>query len=262
MSSTLYFSGIEKAATANVLVQQHAAGMISQLQYSPELLLACHDIKLVMDSGAYSRVLTHKDIERYARIIITLGDRCEWYTSPDCIGDQAQSEKNYCYLLSLLPHELHHKILWVYQYSAGDMSLLDQTLDHFPRIGIGGLKPLFEKCPSDVACQKVAVLAQRIARTSRCIPHYFAVTRLCMIERLAAIHEEYTVDSTTWLVGSKYGMRINARGQQVPARGSGNDCSSEELLAQNVRTMRKWVECAPVQKSPSSHLLIQQLAIF
>ena len=60
VASTLYFSGIEKAATANVLVQQHAAGMMSQLQYSPELLFACHDIRIVMDSGAYSQQLTHQ----------------------------------------------------------------------------------------------------------------------------------------------------------------------------------------------------------
>lgn len=49
---TFYFSGIEKFATAQVLVKEQASGMISQLLYRENLIAACKKIPLVMDSGA------------------------------------------------------------------------------------------------------------------------------------------------------------------------------------------------------------------
>jgi hypothetical protein len=98
----LYFSGIEKKATAHVLVQEKASGMISQLLYNPALLTACADIDLVMDSGAYTKELGRQDIESYAALIIKLGLRCTWYAMPDVIGSQEKSNENYRFLLSLL----------------------------------------------------------------------------------------------------------------------------------------------------------------
>src|SRR5436190_1397124 len=94
----IFFSGIEKAETARMLSAVHgSAGMISFLQYSENLFEACesYGLCMVMDSGAYSRSLGRKDIERYAKVIVTLGDRCEWYANADQIGNQEQSNVNY-----------------------------------------------------------------------------------------------------------------------------------------------------------------------
>lgn len=138
--SRFYFSGIEKVATAEAIVKCNAAGMTSQILYSDNLIAACGDMPLVLDSSAYSIDLSKEEIERYARLICNLGERCIWYANADKIGDQAKSNENYAYLLSLLPPSLHDRILWIYQYGS-DMSHLYEGLRQHKRIGIGGVSP-------------------------------------------------------------------------------------------------------------------------
>lgn len=265
--STLYCSGIEKAATARMIGDEHAAGMMSQLEYSPELFQACLDAgitQLVFDSGAYSKKLSHKDIERYAGIIRATHEHVLWYAAPDCRGDQEQSNANYAYLLSLLPETLHTKILWIFQYGS-DLEYLYAGLHAHQQIGVGGLAALFAHEDAAVACQRIGVLATIIEQAG-VVPHYFLATRKRVIEKLCAIHQEFSVDSTTWLVGTKYGKMINARGQQIHAHTAGFSFSGEDLNGQNIRTMRPWVDSSPVSLPctipviTSNHY--QQLAIF
>jgi hypothetical protein len=249
MSRTFFFSGIEKAATADALAHEGAAGMISRLQYSANLMEACGSIPLVMDCGAFTRPLSRQDIEQYAKLIVLLGDRCEWYAAPDKIGDQHQSNENYTFLLSLLPIELHHRVLWIYQQSAPVKSLL-QGLEQHSRIGIGGLVPLLED--RDRAYHIIAGLAN-IVSAYPVQPHYFGVTSCAIIKMLASVHEDFSVDSTTWLIGAKYGRVVNSAGQQRPACDGGFDWPKDALLRQNIRTMRKWVEC-PEKRSTVGHI--------
>ena len=251
--STFYFSGIEKRATAEALLSQSAAGMISQLLYSPSLLQACCDMPLVMDSGAYTKELTPEDIADYACLIASLGERCIWYANADCIGDQPRSNRNYDLLLSLLPPHLHERILWIYQYSA-DIKYLHEGLEKHQHIGIGGLVPIIKACDKERAKCLVLRLAALIQRYRR-EPHYFGLSVLDIIESLHTYHETFSVDSTTWLAGAKYGVLINATGKQRPATEGGYDFDTSSILRQNIRTMRKWIE-RPA-KSTSSNPYIQ-----
>jgi len=235
---TLYFSGIEKRATAQVLVQEKASGMMSQLLYNPALLVACGDIELVMDSGAYTKELNRQDIERYAALIIKLGVRCTWYAAPDVIGSQEKSNRNYDFLLSLLPEHLHTRILWIYQQSA-DRRYLYAGLEQHARLGVGGLVPLLED--RQRAYHLIANIAGVIREAGR-VPHYFGISSHTIVSMLHHYHERFTVDSTTWLAGGRYGVLINKKGQQRSASEGGYDFETREILAQNVRTMRKWVE--------------------
>lgn len=247
--NTFYFSGIEKSATAEALVREQASGMMSRLQYSPRLLEACGGIRLVMDCGAFSKPLTRADIEQYAHLIVTLRERCEWYAAPDCIGDQQKSNENYTFLLSLLPPELHYRVLWIYQQSAPTKSLL-QGLEQHSRIGIGGLVPLLED--RDRAYHIISRLAH-IVSTYPVVPHYFGITSYEIIKMLTTVHADFSVDSTTWLIGAKYGRVVNHVGQQRAARDGGYDYPPDALLRQNIRTMRKWIEHAE-KRSSASHV--------
>ncbi len=247
--SMFYFSGIEKKATAQTLVQERAAGMMSQLLYSSTLLHACEDIPLVLDSGAYSKVLTKEDIQKYAQLIEHLGERCNWYANADCIGDQERSNENYSYLLSLLPSHLHKRVLWIYQYGS-DLRYLYEALQQHRQIGVGGLVPILKANDKIQAKHKVLFLANIIA-SAGCVPHYFGLSSPDIIKSLHAFHADFSVDSTTWLVGAMYGLLVATSGKQRPANEGGYDFSTPAILGQNIRTMRKWVE-RPSRKSVCS----------
>lgn len=248
--SDFYFSGIEKFATAQVLVKESASGMMSQLLYRDNLIAACKNIPLVMDSGAFTKDLTRKDIDTYAKIISRLGKRCIWYSNADKIGDQEQSNLNYAYLLSLLPEHLHGRILWVYQVSA-PLSYLHQALLQHRRIGIGGLVPLFEKPDKTLAYQKLRKVAAIIAKTD-VLPHYFGLSSLEAIQELHTYHRAFTTDSTTWLVGGKYGALVASNGKQNSTSEKGYKLDTEWMLRQNIRVIREWME-PPLRRKVTEH---------
>lgn len=244
--STFFFSGIEKSATAAVLIKESAAGMMSQLLYRENLLTDCGSIPLVMDSGAFTKELTMRDIEKYASIIQKLGDRCIWYANADCIGNQEKSNENYKFLCSLLSPDMQERVLWVYQVSA-PISYLYQGLQEHKRIGIGGLVPIFRSPNKSAAYYLLRQLATIIAEYDA-DPHYFGLSAYEACLKLRDYHRRFSVDSTTWLDGVKYGLLIDKKGKQVSASEMGYDFTNEALLSQNVRTMRKWVEQTTVKK--------------
>ena len=69
---------------------------------------------------------------------------------------------------------------------------------------------------------------------------------------------DFSVDSTTWLAGSRFGRLINNRGKQQSASELGYDFDQEAILKQNVRTMRKWVE-GPTQAKKAVAMLQMSL---
>lgn len=253
--STFFFSGIEKRATAAVLVQEQASGMMSQLLYSPALLAHCEGIPLVMDSGAYTKELSKQDIEQYAALIVSLGERCLWYANADVIGNQAKSNDNYAFLLSLLPDYLHPRILWIYQQSS-DIKYLYAGLEQYQRVGIGGLVPLL-KLDRPKAKQRILSMAATVKQYGR-FAHYFG---LSVPDIISELHQfgEFSVDSTTWLMGGRYGLLINNQGQQRPAAQGGYNFSTSAILEQNVRTMRAWVEGTPKKTVRSPYVQLSLL---
>jgi hypothetical protein len=255
--SEMYFSGISTSKLAGALVDTDAPGMMSQLVYTPFLLEKCKNIPLVVDSGAYTKALTRADIEAYARLIILLGVRVIWYAAPDAMGDQARSNENYNYLLSLLPPELHDRVLWIYQSSA-PIEYLYQGLEKHQRVGIGGLVPMIQA--DRVKAEKKIVELAEIVQQYRRKPHFFGLSVYKIIQRLHDILPDYTVDSTTWIDGGKYGIVINSIGQQKPANEGGYAFDTEAILRSNIRVMSKWMVAPsfaagrPVKKSKYQQL--------
>lgn len=235
----MFFSGLEKVKTVQLLSRiPDAAGMMSYWEYTPNLFAACADIRrMVMDSGAFSRPLGTKDIERYAKVICTLGERCEWYANADELENQRQSSENYKILLSLLPECLHSRVLWVYQRSA-PLRDLEEGLERFPRLGIGGLVGLLERGRGGDQIQSIA---ERVAAWDR-EAHYFGVGQFEHLQTLVRIHQgKFTTDSTSWLVGVKYRRLIRKSGHQIDAEKTEFELTPEEMSLSNARVMRNWV---------------------
>ncbi|SRR6266581_1579938 len=254
MAATMYFSGIEKRTTADVLIAENASGMMSICQYTDQLVHDCKSISLVMDSGAFAKELTRQDIERYAQVILKHHARFAWFANCDSIGDQVKSNENYRFLLSLLPEHLHVQVLWIYQQGT-DKRFLYDGLNQHTRVGIGGLVPLFSKNKGyAMAILQEIALAVRQHHVS---PHYFGLASVDILRTLHQYHDDFSVDSTTWLVGGKYGAAINATGQQVSANAGGFCYSTHEILSQNVRTISKWMQAPARQREVN-----QQLPLF
>ncbi|MBO0790284.1 MAG: hypothetical protein J2P36_04970, partial [Ktedonobacteraceae bacterium] len=210
----------------------------------------CEGLTLTMDSGAFTKCLTRADLERYAQLIIELQDRFLWYANGDKVGDQGQSTLNYAFLLSLLPSNLHEKVLWVHQVNA-PLAELDRALKCHKRLGVGGLVPLFAQDPR-AGEQQLLALASRVAAAG-VEAHYFGIVRPGLIRRLQEIHGgNFSCDSSTWLVGAKFRRLIREDGRQVPMKGF--RLTPKEMLAQNVRVMLSWLELEPVKVEPGLQL--------
>jgi len=257
--STFYFSGIEKRATAEALGKADAAGMLNRLQYSDNLMAVCtaFNLRLVMDCGSYSAPMSRSDIEAYAALIIKLGTLVVWYAMPDEIGNQEKSNENYAYLLSLLPEHLHERVLWIYQYGA-DLEYLLEGLQTHQRIGIGGLVPLIQA--DRIKAYHVILGLAEIIRQYDAVPHFFGLSTVSIISALHQYLPDFSVDSTTWLAGARYGLLISRNGQQHSASQLGFDFDRESILQQNIRTMRRWVEL--VESVPEKKETCIQMSLF
>jgi hypothetical protein len=249
---------MDRTSFLHILHKEQAAGMVMRFVLTERMIetLRALRLRMVMDSGAFVKDLTHEDIESYAQMIIQYADLFEWFANCDKIGDQEQSNANYAYLLSLLPEALHHKVLWIYQYGS-PLHYLDEALATHKRIGIGGLVPVLKQDAAR-AHRLIVDLAMRIAGTG-VIPHYLGSSSLEVIKKLHEYHEDFSVDSTTWLVGARNRELINREGKRFPSTLAGCDFSTEECLAQNVRTMRRWVEGEPIK--PKKHTAMLQMSL-
>jgi hypothetical protein len=268
--STHYFSGVDRPEFARILSKKKACGMINRFRLTESIVQVCRqskDSRWFIDSGAFTvSALSMQQIESYAEMIIQYGDLFEVYANCDKIGDQEQSNKNYVYLLSLLPVELHHKVLWIYQYGS-DIRYLQDALVLHRRIGVGGLVPLLHE-NYDRAMILIKELALMIAQAD-VEPHYFGIGGLDIIKQLKRIHPSFSVDNTTWIAAASNGACINREGKRIPS----SDLSSifglsfdvDERLAQNVKIMKAWMdepENSDTQKRRKSAQLQMSLDLF
>lgn len=248
--STFYPSGIDRPEFARIAARKAGAGMINRFQLTDSILQMCRqypDARWFVDSGAFTKVLTQVDIASYAQLIIDLADLIEVFAAPDVIGNQAQSNQNYTYLLSLLPEHLHSKVLWIYQYGA-DTRYLQEALAIHVRIGIGGLVPLLD---ADYERGSACILAlTSVIAKAGVQPHYFGIGSLELIQKLQAAHPRFTIDNSTWIQAAKNGTCINYQGKRIPKsdlmRIFGVNFDIDECLAQNVQTMNDWL--TPMQQ--------------
>ena len=76
---------------------------------------------------------------------------------------------------------------------------------------------------------------------------------------LNEVLDDFSVDSTTWLLAGRYGLLIDENGKQIAISSIGRfSFSTAECLSQNVRTMNKWLQ----QESNKNLVISQQLAMF
>jgi hypothetical protein len=239
--STFFFSGVNRRGLVYLLRGVQAAAMVSFLDCSRSVRWALEDMSLdfAVDSGSYTKPLLPHEIRQYAAFIEQMEGRAAWYAAPDVMSNQEASNENYRYLLSLLPRYQHQYVLWVYQYGS-DMAYLREGLREHERIGIGGLVPLITGNPQQA---KSAILSiAKIIKEHHVTPHYFGLGSASIIKALRDIHEDFSCDSTTWLLGGKYGIAIDSWGQQRPANeGTGYNWDKDAILRQNARTMQKWI---------------------
>lgn len=250
--STFFPSGIDRPEFARIAARKANAGMINRFMLTDGILAMCHQYPTAhwfIDSGAFTKELTQADIASYAEMIIQYADVIELFAAPDKIGDQVQSNKNYAYLLSLLPVDLHPKVLWIYQYGANSSYLVEALTNH-QRIGIGGLVPLLN-ADYDRGSECILALASVIAEAG-VVPHYFGIGSLDLVKKLKTIHPAFTIDNSTWIQAAKNGTCINHLGKRVPKsdlmRIFGVNFGIDECLAQNVQTMNAWLEPLPKPK--------------
>jgi hypothetical protein len=146
---TYFFSGINRPGLVRLLAAERAAGMVNMsVAGQPALMKAfteCPNVRLAMDSRAFAHRRRKKRspdereryLDSYARTILKVGARFEWWSSPDEIGDQEQSNRNYEDLLARLEvEELRAKVLWVYQGSESDLAYMAGRTG---LVGLGGL---------------------------------------------------------------------------------------------------------------------------
>lgn len=157
---------------------------------------------LLIDSGAYS-VSTSKagiDIDAYCNFL--KGETFTTYVSLDVIGDGLASKDNYDYMckkeLSPIP-VFHHKDPWW---------VLDYYLDRAQHIGIGGVARTSSTAVRAPFLDKVW---NRIYQRGGKLPrvHGFGTTARTIIQR----YPWYSVDSTSWQVGSRFGMIMLPNGK-------------------------------------------------
>jgi hypothetical protein len=261
--STLYFSGVDRPEFAHILGRKKAAGMINRFDLKAKLIQECRrysDGNWFCDSGAFTKpVLTTRDIQEYAELINVYSDIFRCFANCDEIGNQIQSNKNYDYLLSLLPDEHHKKVLWIFQYGSS-LQYLEEALTQHQRIGIGGLVPLIRD-DYERGTALILEIANFIAsRNAHAVPHYFGIGGKDLIESLKRIHKNFSVDNSTWIQAAKNGECINAKGKRISTRELsaifGVDFTVDECLAQNVSTMRQWVE-GPITKRNNKKASLQ-----
>lgn len=233
-----YFSGVTEARHVEILEREKAPGlMVNVLRLHPKLANAITNstIAKVMDSGGFQG---NTNFEKYAATIIKFADHFTWFANLDVMNNQEASNRNYDMLLNLLPGEVHYKILWIYQYS--QETTVDEVLSHAerygPKIGIGGLVPYLRHKREHVI-SKIKTLAEVLQARGYEV-HFFGAGCHDVITNMG----NNSSDSSKWLIGAKSRALMNNAGKKIIPTQLGLTFSKDECLAQNVRSIVKWLE--------------------
>lgn len=145
------------------------------------------------DSGAFTAFMKKEtiNIDSYVKWLHANKHLFEVYANLDVIGDEVATGRNQDILESngLTPLPVYH--------ITADLKYLDQLLERYRYIAIGGLVPYLSrkaKCmPKLIACFKRA--------KGRAVFHGFGVTNWYVMRVLPW----YSVDSTSWIAGARFG---------------------------------------------------------
>ena len=213
----LHDEGVER-----VLVSAAQAGFRQTISTAVEL-----GMDVFLDSGAFSAMTRgiRLTTEWYAQVLAECAPRCVACANLDVVGDAEASRANQASL-----EQRGFRPMPVYHYGEPDAVLSDMC-SRYDYIGLGGLVPAL--LDNAVGCRGwIASIAQRFPKTRF---HGFGV---------GAVREDiglYSSDSTTWLVGSKFGRQLG-RYREFADRGQyGLFWRPEELRRHNIRALL-WME--------------------
>lgn len=188
-------------------------------------------LKVFLDCGEYTRyaaILKGKEtkpisLEEYANFIIKHADVLYACISLDCVGDPEQSKSNYGKLRALVGDLVEIIPVWHIQ---SDWSDLQELVDEeHPLIAIGG--SIF------VGAGGIQHLREKFKDLFRMYPSQ-PFHRLGGASSLLFEFEWFSADSSSWLVGRKYGKIITTTGQMRAP-----ELTDEERIGHNVRLLCK-----------------------
>lgn len=178
--------------------------------------------KVMIDSGAYTAFTQNIkiDINEYAAVLKEYGDFAEAYINLDDCKCPIQTQKNQNYLedKGLVPVPVYH--------FGEDPKILHNMAQQYDYIGIGSsvLSAIRPK-------KKFYQFSNQITKKYKNKFHGFAVGML-----KPELMGYYSVDSTTWLSGAKFGKQIG-KFKIVQGQNAGLFWTREELLRHNIRAL-------------------------
>lgn len=240
MNKAIYFSGIDRASFIHLLGGENVRLMISPPQklLNPAIIesLKLFNARACADSGGFQG---QTDVVWYADVIqqsLAQYD-FDWFPNLDVIGDSIASQKNYERLIEILPKEIHHKILWVYQ--GGDLAVLKEICATQKYIGIGGLVPLSTKLS---LLQKYLAPIGEILMECNATAHLFGITGAKSLKWLCFQPWFQSADSTSWMYGLKATDLFKANGDRVSMQSLGLMLTKEERARNNVRVIQSFLK--------------------
>lgn len=223
----IYFAAAEVGNHYSVLKQAHAAAF----GCLPRILMSYYGLRkrekdldvfvsddILLDSGAFSAWTRNAriDIEEYVEFIKRHGRRFTIYANLDVIGDFAASMRNQRRMeaLGVSPVPVFHMSAPQESYAS-----LDALCAEYDYIALGGLAGKNFSAPQKIAhldkCWQL--IGAHFRRGHQVKVHGFGVTQMAFLER----YPFYSVDSTTWINGEKYGeVQQFARGAIVKTRSA------------------------------------------
>ena len=195
----LYFSAVSKKhfeLLSKLNISINYLRSYFEMRKKQDLIVHNNVNKYFLDSGAYSAKNLNKDIDidKYIKYIKKYGHNFETFAGLDVIGDADASIENLIYFEN---NDLYP--LPTFHYGSHE-KYLDYYADKYDYIALGGmagqgtgvkqLKPWFQKIFSKYTEKKF---------------HGFGITNIFLIK----MFPWHSVDSTTYLNGSKYGHIIH-----------------------------------------------------
>jgi len=199
----LYFAGAENKSHITEL-KKHDVDLLMTFWSLPAAYMKNQKIKqfhnlkdnqiLFMDSGAFSAFTQNAniDIDGYIKFI-NLCD-ADYFAALDVIGDGKKSFENVNYMYEHLNDDRKNKLVPTFHYG-DEWKYLDYYIEHFDYIALGGMVGAH----SNVLKRWLDSVFSKYPNHKY---HGFGLTAYTLMFR----YPFFSVDSTSWLQGQKFGM--------------------------------------------------------
>lgn len=226
-----YFCGLERATERDIELVRDSGGDMILLSYAAlrddkngRWMRLSKSFLILLDSGEFSRVSAERKgkpfrpvkVADYADFISEHCDKLTGWLNLDCIGDPDESARNANYLTQ---RGLRPIPVWHYQSAFENLDAL--VRDDHPVIAIGGTVFLTRK-------ERHAVFAEIFSRHPTQAFHGLGVASPYITR-----YDWFSVDSTSWLAGRKFGRLVTPLRQHQAQE----DWDAQTCLAFNIRQL-------------------------